>query len=217
VIAPPAGSALNGAAVGFCGKLPARGDFVAVGLPRQFVEKWHDWMQCMLTASREALGEAWLTAWNVAPVWRFALSAGICGTNAVLGLWMPSVDRVGRQFPLTFAALALNVNIAALIRDGAGFLAVAEAAGLDCLAADLEPAEIAARLIGDYRGVSAAPGIAPEFQPCEGAMWWTEMGAFAGTGAVTLATPTLPDESVFLRMLRPGESVWEAGCPRPYP
>ena len=30
----------------------------------------------------------------------------MCGAQAVLGLMLPSVDRAGRYFPLTFAALS---------------------------------------------------------------------------------------------------------------
>src|SRR5260370_38744549 len=95
---------LSAAAIGFCGKLPARGDFVTSGLPRRFAEAWHDWLQPALAASRHALGEDWLAAWLEAPIWRFALSPGACGPDSVLGLGMPGVDRVGRHFPLTFAA-----------------------------------------------------------------------------------------------------------------
>src|SRR5713226_4821463 len=112
---------LSAAAIGFCGKLPGRGDFVAAGLPRRFTEAWHDWLQPVLAASRHALGEDWLAAWLEAPVWRFALSPGICGPDSVLGLWMPSVDSVGRHFPLTFAAIASNADPVLLIREGGGF------------------------------------------------------------------------------------------------
>ena len=51
------------------------------------------------------MGEDWLPAFLEAPVWRFILSAGLCGERAALGLMLPSVDRAGRYFPLTFAAL----------------------------------------------------------------------------------------------------------------
>src|SRR5439155_21328721 len=77
--AAPAGTILHAAAIGFCGKLPARGDFVTAGLPRRFTEAWHDWLQRVLAASRRALGEDWLAAWLEAPVLRFALSPGTCG------------------------------------------------------------------------------------------------------------------------------------------
>ncbi|MGD9614997.1 MAG: type VI secretion system-associated protein TagF [Alphaproteobacteria bacterium] len=215
VIGPPSGSVLHGASVGFCGKLPARGDFVSVGLPRSFVEEWHDWMQRMLAASRAALGKEWLALWNVAPIWRFALPPGICGPEAVLGLWMPSIDRIGRQFPLTFASVMADTGLARMIRDGDGFLALAEAAGLDALAADLDPGDIAARLAGDIASTQPAAGIAPEFRVCDGALWWSNVGNSAAIGAVAFATPGLPDAEAFIRMLQPGKSVGGAECPNP--
>jgi type VI secretion system protein ImpM len=190
---------LCGAAMGFCGKLPARGDFVASGLPRRFVEAWHDWMQRVLAASRLALGEGWGAAWLEAPIWRFALSPGICGPDAVLGLWMPSVDRVGRYFPLTFAAVAPGADPTALIREGGGFLATAECAGLDALARDLAPDAVAARLA---TAASAEPRDAAtdsELCPPNGAFWWS-----AGSPRVirtAFATSSLPDEAVFIGML----------------
>ncbi len=91
--------------VGFYGKLPARGDFVRAGLPRTFVEPWDGWLASVLAGSRALMGEDWLAAWLEAPVWRFRLGAGICGPDAALGLMLPSVDRVGRYFPLTLAAV----------------------------------------------------------------------------------------------------------------
>jgi type VI secretion system protein ImpM len=40
-----------------------------------------------------------------APIWRFSLAPGYAGPESVAGVMMPSVDRVGRQFPLTLAAV----------------------------------------------------------------------------------------------------------------
>ncbi len=39
-----------------------------------------------------------------APIWRFTLAPGLAGRYPVFGVLMPSVDRVGRQFPLTLVA-----------------------------------------------------------------------------------------------------------------
>ena len=89
---------------GFYGKVPTRGDFVSRRLPRLFVDAWDPWLQEALAASREQLGEAWLDYYLTSPMWRFALASGVCGEPAWLGLLMPSVDRVGRYFPLTLAA-----------------------------------------------------------------------------------------------------------------
>ena len=89
---------------GFYGKLPCQGDFVSRRLPWEFTELWDAWMQRGLLAVREQLGERWLEHYLSTPVWRFRLAPGIAGPQGWVGLWFPSVDRVGRHFPLTVAA-----------------------------------------------------------------------------------------------------------------
>src|SRR6185295_11716490 len=56
-----------------------------------------------IAASRRELGERWLDLFLKSPMWRFALAPGVCGESAWAGLLVPSVDKVGRYFPLTFA------------------------------------------------------------------------------------------------------------------
>jgi len=89
--------------LGFYGKLPSLGDFVSRRLPQEFISSWDSWLQSSLAASHEILGEQWLQSYLTCPIWRFALSPGLCGKDAWLGIVMPSVDRVGRYFPLTIA------------------------------------------------------------------------------------------------------------------
>lgn len=199
LIAAPAGALLRGATLGFCGKLPARGDFVTSALPRRFVEPWHDWMQGALAASRATLADDWLPAWNEAPIWRFALSPGICGPDAALGLWMPSVDRAGRNFPLTFAALASDCDVPALMREGGDFLDVAETAGLDALARDIEPDEITARLSTANCGALQETEDLLDLLAGGGAIWWTDGAPRVPAGA--FLTSALPDATEFAGML----------------
>ena len=205
LIAPPAGALLRGATLGFCGKLPARGDFVTSALPRRFVEPWHDWMQGALAASRETLAEDWLPAWNEAPIWRFALSPGICGPDAALGLWMPSVDRIGRHFPLTFAALASDCDVSALMREGGDFLDVAETTGLDALARDIEPDEVAARLSAANWGALQETEDLLDLFAGGKAIWWTDGAPRVAAGA--FVTAALPDAAEFTGMLRADRAV----------
>lgn len=90
--------------IGYFGKIPAHGDFVSRGLPPSLLEAWDTWLQqCMLESQRQ-LGEQWLTHYLTSPVWRFAISPGILGPEGLGGVMMPSVDRVGRYFPLMVAA-----------------------------------------------------------------------------------------------------------------
>jgi type VI secretion system protein ImpM len=89
---------------GFFGKLPLRGDFINRGLPRTFMDGLDAWLRGAIQVSRERLGEQWLDRYLTSPLWRFALGAGACGDGAYAGVLMPSVDRVGRYFPLAIAA-----------------------------------------------------------------------------------------------------------------
>jgi type VI secretion system protein ImpM len=45
------------------------------------------------------LGPQWAEIYNRAPIWRFWLGADFCG-EAMIGAFAPSVDGVGRYFPL---------------------------------------------------------------------------------------------------------------------
>jgi len=96
-------SNIEPATVGFFGKVPSLGDFVSRRLPRQFIEPWDQWLQSSLRASQDSLGDKWLSLFLVSPLWRFAIGPGICGNTAWAGVMMPSVDRVGRYYPLTLA------------------------------------------------------------------------------------------------------------------
>lgn len=92
------------AAPGFFGKLPSHGDFVGRRLPPSMRDPFDAWLQRGIVASREALGAGWQTAWLSSPLWRFVLAPGLCGPEAWSGVMMPSMDRVGRCFPLVLAA-----------------------------------------------------------------------------------------------------------------
>lgn len=137
-------------AAGLFGKLPNRGDFLTRGLPRVFVEPWDAWLQGGMAASRGTLGEAaWLDRYLVAPIWHFALSAKLAGDSAWLGVMLPSVDRVGRYFPLTIAVpLAAGTQPLAALACAGDWSAAAESLGLAALAEELPPEALDAALNG---------------------------------------------------------------------
>ena len=89
---------------GFFGKLPARGDFVGRRLDQAFRTDFDDWLQKSITTSKRQLGAAWMPAYLNTPIWRFVLGPNLCGEVPSLGVMMPSVDKVGRYFPLVLAA-----------------------------------------------------------------------------------------------------------------
>lgn len=85
------------------GKLPAKRDFVAVGTWRGFLATFEPWLQQGIASSRAQLGATWQDTYLHAPIWRFWIGHAVCGMTT-LGALMPSVDGVGRYFPLVLAA-----------------------------------------------------------------------------------------------------------------
>lgn len=88
--------------VGVFGKLPARRDYVQHRVDARLMELLDPWLQGAVSQSREQLGDAWLDIYLKAPIWRFWFGPKITG-RSVLGAIMPSVDGVGRYFPLCVA------------------------------------------------------------------------------------------------------------------
>jgi type VI secretion system protein ImpM len=199
VIGGQATSLPRDAAIGFYGKIPARGDFVCVGLPRGFVDPWHAWMERMLLASRAELGVEWRPAWLEAAVWRFALPSGLCGPEPVVGLWLPSVDRVGRYFPLSFAVIARSGDPIELIRVAGRFFRIAEEAGRAALEDDLPPEALAARLDEVAGAAPLDPGIDPLPLAAADGIWWTEGAPRVPSRVFTRRD--LPDGTTFTAML----------------
>jgi type VI secretion system protein ImpM len=122
------------AGYGAYGKMPALGDFFRIGLPPSFVDPWDRWLQSGLAGLRDLLGPRWEDCYMTAPIWRFTLDAGVAGPQAAQGVLMPSVDRVGRQFPLTLLRL-LPGRPGAAAADAAGLAAfeALEEVALDAL------------------------------------------------------------------------------------
>lgn len=160
-------------AAGFCGKLPARADFVVRRLSPIAVEAWHSWLGEALAAARTTLGEAWLEAFLHGPIWRFALPPGLIGPQAVAGTLTPSVDSVGRYFPfsimLPLPSLAALAGVAA---HGDGWFLAAEAVSLTALEDGVDLDDVDA-------GVAALPALASQDVPSRGGV-----AAFRNPGVV---------------------------------
>jgi type VI secretion system protein ImpM len=182
-------------ASGFFGKLPSRGDFVRGGLPRSFTEPWDAWLRDVLPASRAVLGDEWVPAWLEAPVWRFALAPDVCGPEQVLGLWMPSMDRAGRYFPLVLARTGGDWDI-----PGEDFLAMAEGFGRVAIADGWPPDMLMKRLSG-------RSGHSPSPLPIGSGRGGEERDEVAKVlHSPPLESPTLPN----LSAPRGGEGQWVA-------
>jgi type VI secretion system protein ImpM len=119
---------------GFYGKLAGRGDFLSRDLPPSFIEAWDAWLAAGMAASQTELGDAWLDAYLVSPLWRFAVPANLLGSQPVVGVMMPSIDKVGRYFPLTIASLlSPDADIASVVGGDEQWFEQAEALLLSTL------------------------------------------------------------------------------------
>jgi type VI secretion system protein ImpM len=133
---------------GLYGKIPALGDFITRRLPARFVDIWDDWLQKALSASRQQLGSGWLDIYLTSPIWRFILSPGICDESVWAGVMMPSVDKVGRYFPLTLAVSvdAPRIMPSDLFIKDAGWFERLEHLALSALEDEFELSEFDRRL-----------------------------------------------------------------------
>jgi type VI secretion system protein ImpM len=147
---------------GWYGKLPSLGDFASRRLEADFIEPWDLWLGEAMQAQRDVMGDGWLDAYLQSPPWRFVLMQGVLpgfDPNLVLaGVLMPSVDRVGRYFPLTIAASfgglpASNVAYEGLL----AWLHRLEDTALDALQDDWTIEQLEAALAGLAPPSSAPP------------------------------------------------------------
>jgi type VI secretion system protein ImpM len=101
----------GGFAAGWYGKVPATGDFIARRVPASFREAWDRWLTSALPGAQQRFGAHWRDAFLSMPVWRFVFSPGFLTSKAWAGLMLPSVDAVGRHYPLAIAAALPSTSL----------------------------------------------------------------------------------------------------------
>jgi type VI secretion system protein ImpM len=205
-----------GATIGWYGKLPSHGDFLQRRASDGFIRVWDAWLQECIAKSREVLGEGWLQTYLTSPVWRFFLSDGVIGASSCAGVLLPSVDRVGRYFPLTiFAELPADLPSMAVAIHGREWLKTIEALALAALesedfsieefdAALLASAEALGR-IEQYYGLD----LGDDFP--ESARDWRVPMTSADRMAASLIDPLM---HTLARRLRPLTVWWTDGSER---
>ena len=100
---------------------------------------------------------------------------------------MPSVDKVGRYFPLTFAALPDAGTPA--VENWTDWLDAVETLGRLALDEDAAPERL----------VPPPPPLSAAFGDAAVSVWWTDGGPRVAASRVSL--PTLPDSTCFASML----------------
>jgi len=141
--------------LGWYGKLPSLGDFASRRLPPGFIETWDNWLCAGMLDWRARQPDSWLDSYLAGPSWRFLLLPYLLDAQAPIwvGVLMPSVDRVGRYFPLTIAQpLARMPSDAPLIEDLLGWLKDLDDLALDSLQEDWTADQLDTELqrLGDW-------------------------------------------------------------------
>lgn len=191
-------AAVNRAVPGWFGKMPSLGDFASRRLPQDFIDGWDAWLQRELARSRAALGEHWLAAFLVAPIRRYWVSPGVLGAGGWVGVWMPSVDAVGRHFPFTIAAPCAAPAAWPLARDAAAWFDALDMAARQVL----DPAcliDTFEQSLAALPALAAPQGTAPSASAA-GSAWWCEG---VQTSMQLATSPGLPAGAVFDALLQP--------------
>ncbi|HHL18302.1 MAG TPA: type VI secretion system-associated protein TagF [Thiothrix sp.] len=147
---------------GYYGKVPTHGDFVSGSLPRQFIDPWDTWLQQAMATSRQQIGENWLNSYLTAPPYHYVLSPNLCGENIWLGVMIPSVDRIGRYYPLTLCrTVSPTANPLLLFQQHQQWFTDAQTLLLSCLEEAFELAEFEQKLKHLVINESNTPTVDP--------------------------------------------------------
>lgn len=134
---------------GWYGKIPATGDFITRRMPPAFSESWDRWLQSAIAGSRDRLGGRWRDTFLSMPIWRFVLSPGMLTSNAWAGIMAPSVDAVGRYFPLAVASAlpSASLDIVGTLMGAQSWFDDIETIALSAIAPAADPAAIDAAIV----------------------------------------------------------------------
>lgn len=191
------------------GKLPSVGDFVSRRMPYALQQFWDQWFGAGMEALKARNPASGWGLWGATPHWAFLLPAQPAVPFAQFGLWSPSCDRVGRNFPLLLtASLAGPSREELLPRAGAIALAwssvianaLAARQALDPLDANLIAAtenELAQAPVASDLNTTLPRGVSPKTLPWPDlvntfddhgseSFWWSEPAAQTGFRARAL-------------------------------
>lgn len=133
--------------VGCFGKIPAHGDFIWQALPARFVTPWDNWIQGQMLELKKQHPNNWLETYLSGPIWRFLIQDEALGSSTWCGIIVPSVDLVGRYFPLTIAtALPRFCSVAESLGLVTPWLLHAEEVALQALEKSLSVEKIMSRV-----------------------------------------------------------------------
>ncbi|MEH6835052.1 MULTISPECIES: type VI secretion system-associated protein TagF [Falsihalocynthiibacter] len=199
------------AGFGAFGKIPSLGDFFRINVSSDFVRPWDQWLQMGLSNVRNSLGEEWQACYMSAPIWRFTLSAGLAGQNAAMGVLMPSVDRVGRAFPLTLVTpIALLTEVSDAHLSATATFEELELVALDALEDSMTTEALSTRLSA-IPLVGEGPQASPKSRSISPTSVWS---ARLDEDTRTIRCSGLPDECEMEGLFNLEAAIWNTNDQR---
>ena len=127
---------MSGLTIGIYGKLPTHPDFISDSIHGEISNELYEWGQTVLYHSQQELSETeWLSAYLVSPIWRMCVPSTDKRKHAWIGVMVPSVDAVGRYFPLflVFEIAPKHVCVEWLFKEAATLFSILEKVSLQAL------------------------------------------------------------------------------------
>lgn len=223
------GSTHSGSLYAF-GKIPARADFVAIGISPATRRAWDSWLQDGLATCQQRVRRPLNEVVSRAPTWHFVLPFQVFGAATMIGVMLPSKDAVGRAYPLVLGVeLPFPIDLLPLMAGSNRWFAALDALAFDALDPAFDPEEISRRVLPRWpvdRGTAAAgepalidqAGLAVELPMVSVAaqlarslcgtdamkrgVWWTAGNDMMGP--MLAISPSLPSPEAFVALLAGG-------------
>lgn len=135
------------------GKLPAKSEFFNRRLSQDFGPSVEEWMRDGMKQLAVAEPEDWKERYLVAPLWHFAMTAGVWHKEAVFGCVAPSTDKFGRTFPLIVLQPFTEKDLLALLPPQSEWLYDLDRLIRECIGHAMTEDEFDSRLIDLTRAV----------------------------------------------------------------
>ncbi len=97
------------------GKMPSVGDFVSRRMPYPLQQFWDHVSAAGMEALRAGSHASGWDVWRGCPMWAFVLPAQSGIPLSQMGVWAPSCDRVGRNFPFLVTLPLPNDRLGAFL------------------------------------------------------------------------------------------------------
>lgn len=90
---------------GYYGSINSEPERIQHNVGRNFVNVWSDWTDLLIDHMDLERNLSVISKYLGGPSYRYALSKGVCGERAYIGVVIPNVDKAGKPSPFTVCAM----------------------------------------------------------------------------------------------------------------